>query len=297
LSGCAAVLGTGRMGSAIAERLAGAGFRLVLWNRTRSRAEALAERLGAEVADSPMDAARRCPVVHVVVADDEASMAVLAGPGGLLGLGRLEGVTVFNHTTVTPRHSVEAYRLVSAAGGVYVEAPVAGNPRNARRGELVILCGAAGSEPCGAPQLAALGEVVYLGEPPAASAAKLGFNIAFLGVVAALGEAFALAEAYGVGAERFAREVLGRTWLRQVVERYGERLWPRGEASFTARLAGKDARYAQRALEERGVPGFLAAAVAAYYSLMDHDGAGEEDYPSIAGWLAMYARRTRSPGS
>jgi len=289
LERCASILGVGRMGSAIAERLAGAGFRLVLWNRTRSKAAEAAARLGAEVADTPAEAARACPSVHIVVADDEASMAVIAGPGGLLGLGRLEGVTVFNHTTVTPRHSVEAAGLVEAAGGVYVEAPVAGNPGNARRGELVILCGARRGEHCNAPSLAALGEPVYLGEPPAGSAAKLGFNISFLGVVAALGEAFALAEAYGVGWERFAREVLGRTWLRGIVERYGHRLRPGGEASFAARLAGKDARYVQRALEEKGVPGFLAAAVAAYYALMEHEGLGDADYPSIAGFLARYA--------
>ena len=295
---CASIIGVGRMGSAMARRLSEAGFRLVLWNRTRAKAEALARELGAETAPSPMETARRCGVVHIVVADDEASMNVIAGPGGLLGLGSLEGVTVYNHTTVTPRHSLEAMGLVEGAGGIYVEAPVAGNPRNALRGELVILCAARrGLEACRAPSLEALGEAVYLGEPPAAAAAKLGFNISFLGVVAALGEAFALAEAYGVGAERFAREVLGRTWLRGIVERYGERLWPHGEASFAARLAGKDARYAQRALQERGVPGFLAAAVAAYYALMEHEGMGEEDYPAVAGFLAGYAMGARRGGA
>jgi 3-hydroxyisobutyrate dehydrogenase len=114
LTRCAALLGVGRMGSAMARRLAGQGFRLVLWNRTRERALRLAEEISAEVAATPAEAASRCPVVHMVVADDEASMAVLAGPGGLLSLGSLEGVSVFNHTTVTPRHSVEAAGLVEA---------------------------------------------------------------------------------------------------------------------------------------------------------------------------------------
>jgi 3-hydroxyisobutyrate dehydrogenase len=281
------------MGAAIAERLSSSGFKVVVWNRTRARAEEVASRIGAVVADSPADAARRCPVVHIVVADDEASMAVIAGKDGLLSLGSLESITVVNHTTVTPRHSLEAHRLVEAGGGLYVEAPVAGNPRNARRGELVVLCGAESEQGCMVESLRPLGKVVYLGPVPAAAAAKLAFNIAFLGIVASLGEAFALAEAYGVGAEKLSREVLSRTWLRSIIERYGERLWPRGVASFTARLAGKDARYAQKALEEKGVPGFLSAAVAAYYSMMDHEGLGGEDYPSIAGFLADYARRSR----
>ncbi|WP_168371186.1 NAD(P)-dependent oxidoreductase [Pyrodictium occultum] len=290
MTGCIAVLGTGRLGSAIARRLASRGHRLVLWNRTPGRAQALAGEIGARVASSPREAAEQCSYVHIVVSDDEASLQVLAGERGVAS-GPLDGRIVYNHTTVTPGHSLAAESLVSRTGGVYAEAPVAGGPRNALEGRLVVLCGSRSSEACGAPHLHDLGEVVYLGEPPRASAAKLAFNLSFLSIVAGLGEAFALAEAYGVGAEVLVREVLGRTWLKTIIERYGERLWPRGEASFTAKLAGKDARYAFEALSAAGLPGGVAAAVADHYALMDMMGYGEEDYPSIAGFLARLARR------
>ncbi|HIQ23750.1 MAG TPA: NAD(P)-dependent oxidoreductase [Pyrodictium delaneyi] len=286
MTGCIAILGLGRMGSAMARRLAARGYGLVLWNRTASKARALAEELGAEVAVSPREAADACKFIHIVVSDDEASLEVLTGENGV-ATKLLSGKIVFNHTTVTPRHSIVADNIVSRASGVYVEAPVAGNPRNALEGSLIILCGSkAGEDVCSAKHLHDLGEVVYLGEPPKASAAKLAFNLSFLSIVAGLGEAFALAESYGLSAEHFAREVLGRTWLKAIVERYGERLWPGGRASFTAALAGKDARYAFEALTEAGLPGSVAAAVASYYSLMTLMGYGEEDYPSLAGFLA-----------
>ncbi|ALL02056.1 2-hydroxy-3-oxopropionate reductase [Pyrodictium delaneyi] len=296
MSGCIAVLGLGRMGSAMARRLAEKGYSLVLWNRTVSRAKVLAEELGAEVVASPREAADACEFIHIVVSDDEASLEVLSGSNGV-ATKPLTGKIVFNHATVTPRHSIVADSIVSRAGGIYVEAPVAGNPRNALEGSLVILCSSrAGERVCNTKHLRDLGDVVYLGEPPRAAAAKLAFNLSFLSIIAGLGEAFALVESYGLSADLFAREVLGRTWIKTIVERYGERLWPRGKASFVARLAGKDARYAFEALTDAGLPGGVAAAVANHYALMTLMGQGEEDYPSLAGFLAELARSRNRKG-
>ncbi len=292
---CAAVLGTGRLGSAMARRLASAGFNVVLWNRTRSRAEQLAEEIGARLAASPREAAEACPgSVHLVVSDDHASGSVLSGARGVYEAGAR--VTVYNHSTVTVEHSLSMLAEAEARGHVYVEAPVAGGPRQALEGRLLVLCSAHGGCPA-SPSLEALGEVVDMGPPPRAVAAKLAFNISFLGVVASLGEAFAVAEAYGVDSRELIEKVLSKTWIRVILERYGERLWPRGVASFEARWAGKDARYAAEALQRMGLPGFLASSVAAYYALMTGEGLGGEDYPAIAGFLARYAAGRRSGGS
>ncbi|ABM80065.1 NAD(P)-dependent oxidoreductase [Hyperthermus butylicus] len=291
---CAAVLGLGRMGSAIAERLHDRGFRLVVWNRTRSRAEELAARLDAEVAGSPAGAAEKCNAVHIVVSDDEASMSVIAGPTGITSIN-LGGRLVYNHTTVTPRHTMLALELVERAGGTYVEAPVLGGPSAARAGRLVVLCGSKrGESVC--QRLKALGETVWVGEPPAATAAKLAFNTLFLSVVAGFAEAAALVEAYGISFDEFLGRIISKTWLGSIAERYGERFRLGHPASFAARLAGKDARYAAEALQDAGLPGHLAAAVAAYYALMAGEGYGEEDYPAIVGFMASYAKKRRQKG-
>ena len=63
----AAILGTGRMGSAMAERLAGQGVEVVVYNRTPDRATALAKRIGAGVATTPAEAASRADVVITMV--------------------------------------------------------------------------------------------------------------------------------------------------------------------------------------------------------------------------------------
>lgn len=289
---CVAVLGLGRMGTAVAERYHEEGYRLVLWNRTRSKAEDLASRLGGDVVATPRDAAEHCDHIHVVVADDEASYAVIAGSNGLTSTD-LSSKIVYNHTTVTTRHTMQMIGVVREAGGTYVEAPIIGGPSVVRQGKAVVLCGSAGVDVC--EHLSALGEVVYMGEAPRATAAKLAFNTVFLALIGGLAEAAALTAAYGISFGEFYGRVLSRTWLGKVVERYKDRVELGRPASFTARLAGKDARYAMKSLHEKGLPGMVAAAVAAYYAEMDGEGFGEEDYPSLVGFMEQKARR-RSGG-
>ena len=75
-----ALLGTGRMGSAMAERLRDAGVAVVLYNRTPERAAELATRIGATVATTPAEAAAASDVVISMVADDAAVAALYGGP-------------------------------------------------------------------------------------------------------------------------------------------------------------------------------------------------------------------------
>ncbi len=96
-----ALLGTGRMGSAMARSLARAGVSLVLWNRTPGPAEALAAELGASRASSPADAAARADVTLTMLADDAAVRAVFAGPDGLIR-GARAGSVLVDMSTVLP---------------------------------------------------------------------------------------------------------------------------------------------------------------------------------------------------
>src|SRR5690242_8748114 len=75
-------IGIGRMGAAMAERLAKAGADLTVWNRTRTKAEPLA-RVGAKIADRLSDLAS-CDIVFVMVSTYDDVHEVVAGPQGLL---------------------------------------------------------------------------------------------------------------------------------------------------------------------------------------------------------------------
>jgi len=79
-----AVIGLGAMGSRVARRLADAGNEVIVWNRTRAKAE----ELGLPVADTPAEAARGAEVVITMVANPEALRAVTEGDNGVAaGIG------------------------------------------------------------------------------------------------------------------------------------------------------------------------------------------------------------------
>ena len=111
-AGKVAILGTGKMGSAIAARLSAAGFEVVLWNRTRSRAEALG--LGT-VADTPAAAARDADIVVSSLTGPEAVLAAYLGPDGALTAG--EGKRFVEMSTAGPTLVSHLAALVRTAGG------------------------------------------------------------------------------------------------------------------------------------------------------------------------------------
>jgi len=285
------VIGLGRMGSAVARRLAEKGFELVMWTRDQEKLKRIAKELGAEAASSPREVAEKADYTHIVVSDDHALYGVVAGPEGVLGAQ--EPTVLINQVTCTIRASMSIAEMASSKGFGYVEAPIIGGPGTVERGEAIIPCSSDGEEACGAESLAALGSVVYLGRPPRALAAKLGFNHVFLGIVSALADAFALVEAYGIEWENYVNLVLSKTWLRVIVERYGDRLRLGGKTSFAAKLAAKDARYVAEALAELGLDASLAAAVTNHYAAMIREGYGDADYPSVAGFFATLGQRLR----
>lgn len=162
-----AVLGTGKMGSAIAARLSAAGFEVTLWNRTRSRAEALG--LG-KVADTPAAAARDADIVVSSLTGPEAVLAAYLGPDGALTAG--EGKVFVEMSTAGPDLASDLAARVAAAGGRLVDAPILGAPPVVRAGEAAILADGADEDIATASVvLSVLGMVRHVG--PLGSAAKL----------------------------------------------------------------------------------------------------------------------------
>jgi 3-hydroxyisobutyrate dehydrogenase-like beta-hydroxyacid dehydrogenase len=199
-----AVIGTGRMGSAMASRLAGAGHTLTLWNRTRARAERAAERAqaqgrGAAVADTPREAAQAGEVVLVSLADDAAVTAAHAGDDGLLA-GLRPGAVVLEMSTVRPDTVRSLAALVDARGAELLDAPVSGSVSVVDSGALTVLVGGSSQalervrevlEPLAS-------HVFPLGPVGAGATMKLVVNALLLGLNQALAEALVLAEKAGI---------------------------------------------------------------------------------------------------
>lgn len=285
-------IGLGRMGYGMAARLRDKNYDLIVWNRTRSKAEEFSREYGALVASSPREVAEKANIIHLMVSDDNASRSVVIDMG-LPGLRK--PITLIEHSTITPQHSMFLEKLVTSQGGLYVEAPVIGGPRQARAGELILLVASSGSGSLPEEELKTLGDLLYLGEVPKASAVKLAFNNILLSLMAGLAESIALVEAYGVDYKVFLDKVLAKTFIKPFVERYGDRPFNKDfPASFRAKLAGKDAAYVAEALRHRGLPAVHSSSIASLYSLMESLGRGDSDYTHLVLTLLEFARKARS---
>jgi 3-hydroxyisobutyrate dehydrogenase-like beta-hydroxyacid dehydrogenase len=189
-----AILGTGKMGSAIAVRLSAAGFEVVLWNRTRSRAEALG--LGP-VADSPAAAARDADIVISSLTGPEAVLAAYLGRDGALTAGA--GKRFVEMSTAGPDLVSDLAARITAARGTLVGAPILGAPPLVRAGEGAILVGGADEDVAAAsPVLSVFGTVRHVGPLGSAARLKLVANSMLADVILAAAELQVAGEGAGL---------------------------------------------------------------------------------------------------
>ena len=194
-------LGLGVMGQPMALNLARAGTPLVVWNRTPSRAEPLADA-GAVVASGPDEVFATAGTVLMMLADDRATDAVL-GRGTQAFAAHVAGRVIVHMGTTAPGYSTALGEDVAAAGGRYVEAPVSGSRVPAAKGELVgLLAGDAVDEvrPLLAPMCH---ETFACGAVPNALLTKLAVNLYLITMVTGLAEAAHFADRHGLDPRLF----------------------------------------------------------------------------------------------
>lgn len=281
-------IGAGRMGFAMAARLGAAGCDLLVYNRTRSKAEPLA-RHGARIADRLGDLADR-EVVFTMVSTSDDLREVLTGPGGLLaGSGRRPRVVV-DCSSISVESSAELRRELGRAGIQLVAAPVSGNAKVARAGKLAIVA----SGPREAfeevrPFLAAIGQSVsYAGEGERARVVKVCHNV-FLGVVMqSLAEITVLAQKAGVPRHAFL-DFMNRSVLGSVFTRYKTPALVNLDfaVTFTPQLLRKDLDLGLAAGRELEVPLPLASLTRDIVQALIGSGYADGDFAQL---LLLQAR-------
>jgi 3-hydroxyisobutyrate dehydrogenase-like beta-hydroxyacid dehydrogenase len=200
--GRVAVIGTGRMGAAMVERLRGAGYGVTAYNRSRAKAEAVAARCGAVVADTAREAAASADAVLVSLADDAAVTAVYGGGDGLAAGLRADSV-VLEASTVAPETVAALRALVDKQGATLLDTPVSGSVSYVEQGKLTVLAGgpAEGIERA-RPVLEVLAaRILRVGDSGSGAAMKLAVNSLIHALNQALSEALVLAERAGVARE------------------------------------------------------------------------------------------------
>jgi 3-hydroxyisobutyrate dehydrogenase len=277
-----AVLGTGIMGAAMARRLTEIGMRVRVWNRTREKAEPLGEA-GADIAESPRLAADGADVILTMLSDGAAVEDVMASPDGAL-MGARAGTLWLQMSTVGVADCARLQQLAQHRLA-FVDAPVLGTREPAERGELTIL--ASGSRAIvdrGRSVFAAVGrKTLWVGEAGAGTRLKLAANAWVAGLIGALGETIALAEALGVDPRAFLDAIKGGPLDSAYAQTKGkaviERAYP---PSFPLRLAHKDLGLILEAAHGQGLALPIVSAVESLVARAIEKGRGEEDIAAIA---------------
>ena len=198
-----AFLGLGRMGAAMAERLARAGVPLTVWNRspgrTRQLATDVADVAHVEVATTPRGAVAGADLVVSMLADGDALRAVLEGADGALAT-IAPGTVWIDMSTSGPIAVGELGALLSTVGVGLVDAPVSGSVDFARNGTLTVMAGGAADDVERAREVLDLlaSRTLVCGVPGSGAALKLAVNLVLHALNSALSEALVLAENAGV---------------------------------------------------------------------------------------------------
>jgi 3-hydroxyisobutyrate dehydrogenase-like beta-hydroxyacid dehydrogenase len=281
-------IGLGNMGEPIARNLLKAGYVLRVYNRTRSRAEALVSA-GAIYAETPA-AASSAGLVATMLADDAAVEAVVFGDHGVLA-GLPRGGVHISHSTISTslsRRLADAHR---ERGQSFLAATVFGRPEAAQAARLVVV--AAGPpeavERC-RPALEAIGRKLFVIGPdaPAANTVKLAGNFLIASMLESLGEAFALTRKSGVDPAIFL-ELVSSFFQSPVYENYGKAIAEQRyePAGFKLRLGLKDLRLVTAAADEQAAPMPVASLIRDNMISGIAQGMGDMDWSAVARVAAL----------
>lgn len=273
----AGYVGLGIMGAGMARNLLRAGLRVVVWNRTASRAEAL-EPAGAEVAGSPAEVARRSDIVMICVSDTPDVREVIEGPDGLLE-GLDEGMLVVDHSTISPAVTRDLADAVAGRGAAWLDAPVSGGSEGAERGTLSIMVGGeAGDLDRARPLLEAYGSTItHVGPVGSGQMVKLVNQVLVVVTQLAVSEGLLLAEAGGLDLDATLGAVTGGAAGSWMLANRGPQMVRRDwRPGFTIDLQEKDLRLVLEAADELGVPLPGTALVFQLYRALQSRGLGSD---------------------
>ena len=247
-------IGAGRMGYPMAKRLLDAGCDVTIYNRTRSKAEPLAEA-GGRIVDTPGQLGDRDIVFSMVSASDDL-VSVTFGDDGLFA-GAHKPKLLIECSSVSGDASAAVRSRAAALGADMLAAPVSGNAKVVRAGKLTIVAsGPRRAFDMAEPYLQAIGRgATYVGEGELARMVKICHNL-LLGVYTqCLAEITVLAEKGGVSRHDFL-DFINNSVMGAMFSRYKTPAFLSLDMTptFTPELLRKDLDLGLKAGEQLGVP-------------------------------------------
>jgi 2-hydroxy-3-oxopropionate reductase len=221
-SGTVAFLGIGLMGSRQAKRLLDAGIPLVVWNRSREKADALAP-LGARVVDTAADAAREADVVILMLENGRIVTDVLFSQGVADALR--PGSILVDMSSIKPAEAQDHAGRLAGRGVHHIDAPVSGGTVGAEQGTLAIMAGGDGQAFAGVkPILEIMGRPVHVGPHGAGQLAKLANQIIVGVTIGAVAEALLLAQRGGADPAKVREALRGGFAESRILDLHGQRM-------------------------------------------------------------------------
>ncbi|MGZ9067332.1 MAG: NAD(P)-dependent oxidoreductase [Burkholderiales bacterium] len=280
-------IGIGRMGYAMAERLAKAGCDISVWNRTRSKAEPLAAS-GAKVVNALPDLAA-CDIVFTMVSTGKDVKEVLFGREGVTSQGKAPKIVV-DSTSISLEESAEIRQKLVERNVKFLAAPVSGNAKVIKVGKLtVVASGPQDAFEAVSPYLAAIGQgVSYVGEGELSRIAKICHNVMLGVVIQNLCEITVLAEKAGMKRHAFL-DFLNKSVMGSMFTRYKAPALTNLDfhVTFTPELLRKDIDLGLNAGKALGVPMPLASVTRDLVQTLIGHGYTDQDFSTL---LIMQAK-------
>jgi 3-hydroxyisobutyrate dehydrogenase-like beta-hydroxyacid dehydrogenase len=279
-------IGLGIMGSRMAANLQKYGYPLVVFNRTRAKAQPLLDK-GACFPESPAKLAKQVDVLFTMLAHPDALEQAALGDNGFLT--HLEPDTLWvDCSSVNPSFSKKMAAAAAARQIRFVDAPVTGSAPVAAEAKLIFWVGA---DPVDLERIRSLllcmgNKIVHAGGHGAGTSMKMVINLLLGTAMAAFAEAMALGEGLGLSRKMLFDSLLGMPTVAPFLAAKREKI-ERGnyEAEFPLRWMQKDMHLATVSAYESGVAIPLTNAAKELYRLAMREGHASQDFSAIYDYL------------
>lgn len=276
-----AFLGLGVMGAPMAGHLASSGFEVAAYNRTFSKAEALADKhAGLRALKTPAEAAAGAEIVCACLGDDPDVEAVAAEALPAMATGAV----FVDHTTASPALARSLAERAAERGLGFVDAPVSGGEAGAVNGKLSVMCGgeAAHVEAARPAMAAYAARIVHIGPAGAGQLCKAVNQLCIAGLLQGLSEGVAFAKAADLDIDRVLEAISGgaaQSW--QMENRAKTMAAGEFDFGFAVDWMRKDLRIALSEARDMGVPLPVTALVDQFYADVQSMGGGRQDTSSL----------------
>ena len=276
-----AFLGTGLMGEPMARNLLAAGYGVRVWNRSKEKTFALAEK-GAVACDTPAEAAQGANTLICMLSDGPTCDAVLFHDQAVLP-ALAPDATLIVMSSIPVETSVEQARMSAERGVRYLDAPVSGGQRGAIDATLAIM---AGGDPdtfdAARELLGAMGRPVRVGPVGTGQQTKLANQLIVASTIATVAEALLFAERGGADPAKVIEALAGGFADSPILRMHGQRMIdetfaPGGAAKYQL----KDTRTALARARSLGLELPVGHIVDALFASMVDHGDGDLDHSAL----------------